>query len=139
MHTSEPQNDSVQIRPSAPSAPPFRPTPHSALRTPQSAIALALSPCHPVTLSSSPSAFRVDQNCLVAVLVVVEVRDARERILYSDSPVRSVEVKVRDVAFRVLLPGHVSNRIVPHACLVIKRIDHVRLPVDGIELGVSGE
>ena len=82
-------------------------------------------------------AFRVDQDCLVAVLVLVEVRDAGERILYSDSPVPGVEVKVRDVAFGVELPCHVANRIVPHGRLVVKRIDDLALPVDGIERGVS--
>ena len=74
-------------------------------------------------------AFRVDQDCLVAVLVVVEVRDAREHVLYSDAPVRGVELKVRDVAFGVLLPCQVPYRIVPHGRLVVKRIDHV--PVSG--------
>ena len=82
-------------------------------------------------------AFRVDQGCLIPVLVVVEVRDARERILYSDAPVRGVEVEVSDMALGVLLPGQVSYRIIPRTCLAVKRIDDLALPVDGIERGVS--
>ena len=53
----------------------------------------------PLVLLWCGLAFRVDQDCLIPVRVVVEVRDAGERISYSDSPVPGVELKVRDVAF----------------------------------------